>query len=146
MITADYLHALMVLVVLNLMRWNPENLRNLLRPVALAATLDCFFLESVPTAGNGVVLDVTGVLVSVAFGAACGDLAVLRPEADGSAMARCLSSARPAITTSPTQARRLFARLRAAVHPAAGSSMPGGRQPESPRGRRPTLRRGTDAP
>jgi hypothetical protein len=89
MTTTDYLlNALMVLVVLYLMRWNPVNLRNLLRPVALAAVLGFVFLKSVPTAGNDVVLDVIGILVGGALGVACGGLTFLRREADGSAMAK----------------------------------------------------------
>jgi hypothetical protein len=87
--TTDYLlNAVMVLVVLYLMRWNPVDLANLLRPVAITVALAFVFLKSIPTAGNDVMLDVIGVVTGGALGAACGGLTFLRREANGTTMAR----------------------------------------------------------
>ncbi|HWH12618.1 MAG TPA: hypothetical protein VG165_15960 [Solirubrobacteraceae bacterium] len=87
--TTDYLlNAVMVLVVLQLMRWNPVNLRNLLRPVLIAGGLGAYFLQSVPTAGNDLALDLAGLLLGGGLGAACGALTFLRRGADGVTMAR----------------------------------------------------------
>jgi hypothetical protein len=89
MTTTDYLiNAALVLVVLYLMRWHPVNLPNLLRPVALTAAAGAFFLSSFPTAGNDLVLDLMGLLVGGALGAACGGLSFVRRGEDGVTMSR----------------------------------------------------------
>ncbi|HEX3873002.1 MAG TPA: hypothetical protein VHW26_02575 [Solirubrobacteraceae bacterium] len=107
--TTDYLiNAAMVLVVLQLMRWNPVNLRNLLRPVVIVAAVGFYFLQSFPTAGNDLALDASGLILGGALGAACGCLTFLRRGDDGVTMAR-VGAAAAAVWIVGMGARIVFA-------------------------------------
>jgi hypothetical protein len=107
--STDYLiNAVMVLVVLQLMRWNPINLRNLLRPVVIVLGVGIYFLHSIPTAGNDLALDAIGVILGGALGVACGGLTFLRRGADGVTMAR-VGIAAASVWIVGMGARMLFA-------------------------------------
>jgi hypothetical protein len=85
----DYLiNAVLVLLVLRQVRETRLTWQILLLPVLIVIGAACYYLRSVPTAGNDVVLDLTLAAVGATLGGLCGLATRLRRGADGVPLSR----------------------------------------------------------
>lgn len=89
MSATDYIiNAILVLLVLRQIRENRLTWQTLVLPVVLVAAAAAYYLRSVPTAGNDVVLDVTLAAAGAVLGALCALATHMRRGADGVVLAR----------------------------------------------------------
>lgn len=73
MTTTDYvIAAILVLLVIPQVRGVRLTLRSLAPPIVAVAAAAAYYLKSVPTQGNDVVLDVLGLAAGLVLGIACG--------------------------------------------------------------------------
>jgi hypothetical protein len=86
--TGYIINAILVLLVLRQIRAARLDLRSLVLPVLLVAGAAAYYLHSVPTAGNDIVLDITLAAVGAALGILCALATSLWRGRDGYAMAR----------------------------------------------------------
>jgi hypothetical protein len=85
----DYLvNAVLVLLVLRQVRETRLTWQILLLPVLIVIGAACYYLRSVPTAGNDIVLDVTLAAAGAALGGLCALATRLRRGADGVPLSR----------------------------------------------------------
>jgi hypothetical protein len=85
----DYLiNAVLVLLVLRQIRETRLTWQILLLPVLIVIGAACYYLRSVPTAGNDIVLDVTLAAVGATLGGLCALTTHLRRGADGVPLSR----------------------------------------------------------
>jgi hypothetical protein len=89
MSATDYLiNAVLVLLVLRQIRETRLTWQILLLPVLIVIGAACYYLRSVPTAGNDIVLDVTLAAAGATFGGFCALATHLRRGADGVPLSR----------------------------------------------------------
>ena len=86
--TGYIVNAILVLLVLRQTRATRLGLQSLVLPVLLVAGAAAYYLHSVPTAGNDIVLDVTLVAAGAALGIGCALATRVWRGGDGYAMAR----------------------------------------------------------
>jgi hypothetical protein len=85
----DYaVNAVLVLLVLRQIRETRLTWQILLLPVLIVIGAACYYLRSVPTAGNDVVLDLTLAAVGATLGGLCALFTHLRRGADGTPRSR----------------------------------------------------------
>jgi hypothetical protein len=85
----DYLiNAVLVLLVLRQVRETRLSWQILLLPVLIVIGAACYYLRSVPTAGNDLLLEVTLAAVGAALGGLCALFTHLRRGADGTPLSR----------------------------------------------------------
>jgi hypothetical protein len=85
----DYLiNAVLVLLVLRQIRETRLTWQILLLPVVIVIGAACYYLRSVPTAGNDIVLDLTLAAVGATLGGLCALATHLRRGADGVPLSR----------------------------------------------------------
>jgi hypothetical protein len=85
----DYIvNAILVLLVLRQIRETRLTWQILLLPVLIVVGVACYYLRSVPTAGNDLLLDVTLAAAGAALGGLCGLFTRLRRGADGTPLSR----------------------------------------------------------
>jgi hypothetical protein len=85
----DYLiNAVLVLLVLRQIRETRLTWQILLLPVLIVIGAACYYLRSVPTAGNDIVLDLTLAAVGATLGGLCALATRLRRGADGTPLSR----------------------------------------------------------
>src|SRR3984957_2447749 len=86
---ADYLiNAVLGLLVLRQIRETRLTWQILLLPVLIVIGAACYYLRSVPTAGNGLLLDVTLAAAGATLGGLCALFTHLRRGADGTPLSR----------------------------------------------------------
>ena len=84
MSTTDYLiNAVLVLLVIRQIRGSKLDLVNLVLPLVLVVGAACLFLKSFPTAGNDLLLIVTGAVVGALLGTGAAAATSLRLGTDG---------------------------------------------------------------
>ncbi|MGE7439190.1 hypothetical protein [Kitasatospora sp. NPDC001175] len=82
--TTDYIvNAILVLLVVRQIRGGRLDLTSLLLPVVLVSATALYYLRSVPTAGNDLVLELVLAGAGAALGAACGVTTQLWRREDG---------------------------------------------------------------
>ena len=86
--TGYIINAILVLLVVRQIRETRLNLANLILPVVLVAGAAAYYLRSVPTAGNDLVLDITLGAIGAVLGALCAFATRVRRGADGVALAK----------------------------------------------------------
>ena len=85
----DYaINAILVLLVLRQIRETRLTWQILLLPVLIVIGAACYYLRSVPTAGNDIVLDLTLAAVGATLGGLCALATRLRRGADGVPLSR----------------------------------------------------------
>jgi hypothetical protein len=85
----DYLvNAVLVLLVLRQIRETRLSWQILLLPVLIVVGVACYYLRSVPTAGNDILLDLTLAAVGATLGGLCALATHLRRGADGVPLSR----------------------------------------------------------
>ena len=85
----DYLiNAILVLLVLRQVRETRLTWQILLLPVLIVIGAACYYLRSVPTAGNDLLLDVTLAAAGATLGGLCALFTHLRRGADGTPLSR----------------------------------------------------------
>jgi len=85
----DYLiNAVLVLLVLRQIRETRLSWQIQLLPVLIVIGVACYYLRSVPTAGNDLLLDVTLAAAGAALGGLCALFTHLRRGADGTPLSR----------------------------------------------------------
>jgi hypothetical protein len=85
----DYIvNAILVLLVLRQIRETRLTWQILLLPVLIVIGVACYYLRSVPTAGNDLLLDVTLAAAGAALGGLCALFTRLRRGADGTPLSR----------------------------------------------------------
>jgi hypothetical protein len=85
----DYIvNAILVLLVLRQIREQRLDLISLVLPVVLVGAAAAYYLHSVPTAGNDIVLDLTLATAGASLGVACALTTRIRRGADGVALVR----------------------------------------------------------
>jgi hypothetical protein len=85
----DYIvNAILVLLVLRQIRETRLTWQILLLPVLIVVGVACYYLRSVPTAGNDLLLDVTLAAAGAALGGLCALFTKLRRGADGTPLSR----------------------------------------------------------
>lgn len=89
MSTTDYIiNGILVLLVLRQIRETRLSWQMLVLPVVLVVAAAAYYLRSVPTVGNDVVLDVTLAATGAVLGALCALATHMRRGADGMVLAR----------------------------------------------------------
>ncbi len=89
----DYLiNAVLVLLVLRQIRETRLTWQILLLPVLIVIGAACYYLRSVPTAGNDLLLDVTLAAARATLGGLCALATHLRRGADGVPLSRAAGS------------------------------------------------------
>jgi hypothetical protein len=89
MTATDYaINAILVLLVLRQIRETRLTWQILLLPVLIVIGAACYYLRSVPTAGNDIVLDLTLAAVGATLGSLCALATRLRRGADGMPLSR----------------------------------------------------------
>ena len=87
--TTDYLiNAALVLLVLRQIRETRLTWQILLLPVLIVIGAACYYLRSVPTAGNDLLLDLTLAAAGATLGGLCALFTHLRRSADGTPLSR----------------------------------------------------------
>src|ERR1700761_8797415 len=85
----DYLvNAVLVLLVLRQIRETRLSWQILVLPVLIVIGVGCYYLRSVPTAGNDLLLDVTLAASGATLGGLCALFTHLRRGADGTPLSR----------------------------------------------------------
>src|SRR6202451_4538897 len=85
----DYLiNAVLVLLVLRQIRETRLTWQILLLPVLIVIGAACYYLRSVPTVGNDLLLDVTLAAIGAVLGGLCALFTHLRRSADGALLSR----------------------------------------------------------
>ena len=86
--TGYIINSILVLLVLRQIRETRLNWQSLVLPVVLVAAAAAYYLRSVPTAGNDVVLDLTLAATGAVLGTLCALATRMRRGADGVALAK----------------------------------------------------------
>jgi hypothetical protein len=82
------LDAVLVLIVVFQIRGRSLSLRQLLLPVAIVAYFALDYLKTFPTAGNDVIMELSGALLGAVLGIACGLTTRVFARADGVPIAK----------------------------------------------------------
>jgi hypothetical protein len=89
MTTTDYvIAAILVLLVIPQIRGMRLTLRSLVLPIVAVAAAAAYYLKSVPTQGNDVMLDVLGVAAGLVLGIGCGLTTRLIKDSEGFTVAK----------------------------------------------------------